>query len=378
MNPLSEIQNKPNTAASTSGYGVLADEIVSSTPAGVTIEKLNSTDIQTDSIQTSDVVTNTIQVNTQLESNGKAIFSSIRIPEWQPNYYYQIGEIFRRGHSIYFVEITHTSQASSENFYIDWLVNKNVRPMGRHPGQIVNLINAGSDPGSNALPADGAEYDIAGKEDLFRYLNYGFTPTTVTFTQADVVNSGGFIQINRTNHGFYEGQVVEVIKGAGGGSFSNTSQTLFVRRIDANSFQLSIIAHTQVTVGTTPIVFSGTPFLGNGHSVVSRLWGVASSSAKFRVPDFRGLLLANSGTNGLIRKYGNGNYTKEYGAYMYDKGLWHRHYQNDGNSARHPSFINQVGPGNGFNGLTSGPVEARANEDEFSPAHAVVNCYILY
>ena len=65
MNPLSEIQNKPNTAASTSGYGVLADEIVSSTPAGVTIEKLNSTDIQTDSIQTSDVVTNTIQVNTR-------------------------------------------------------------------------------------------------------------------------------------------------------------------------------------------------------------------------------------------------------------------------------------------------------------------------
>lgn len=366
MNPLSEIQNKPNTAASTSGYGVLADEIVSSTPAGVTIEKLNSTDIETDSIQTSDVITNTIQVNTHLESNGKAIFSSIRIPEWQANYYYQVGEIFRRGHSIYFVEITHTSQASSENFYIDWLANKNVRPMGRHPGQVVNLINAGSDPGSNALPADGAEYDIAGKEDLFRYLNYGFTPTTVSFTQADVVNNGGYLQINRTNHGFYEGQVVEVIKGAGGGSFSNTNETLFVRRVNANSFQLSTIAHTQVTVGTTPIVFSGTPFLGNGHSVVSRLWGVASSSTKFRVPDFRGLLLANSGTNGLIRKYGNGNYIKEYGSYVYDKGINHTHPVDAG--AIPAQYAGSAQPlGGSQPGSTGGVHQARANEDEFSP-----------
>lgn len=374
MNSLSEIQNKPNTAPSSVGFGVLADEIVANTPAGTTIAKLNSTDIETTNASITNASIQSVEINT-----GKGYFSKMKIPEWEPNTQYEIGEVFRRGSSIYFVDVNHTSQSVFTDFYIDWLVNKYVRPMGRHPGTVVNLINAGTEPGSNALLADGSEYDIVGKEDLYQYLNYGYTPVTFTFNQADVVNGGGYVQINKTNHGFYQGQVVEIIKGIGGGDFTNVLQTLFVRVINPNSFYLSLINHTQVTIAIAPIVYSGTPFIGNNHTIISKLWGVSSSPNKFRIPDFRGLLLANSGTNGFLRKYGNGNYTKEFGQYMYDKGLYHVHSIPDNAGASSPSNITQSwGAGQAITLYSNSILEPRANEDENSPAHAVVNCYILY
>lgn len=370
-NPLAEIQSRSQAAASTSGPANTIDKIVGTGGGVVSVPEFSSVN---------STVTNST-VNTNFQSTGRASFSSIKIPTWTPNYSYEIGEIFRRGNSIYFVESDHISQGLSDNFYLDWLQNMYVRPMGKHPGQILSTINMGNYSGAGALLADGSEYLISLYPDLYRFINYGYTPNTISFDNTDVSNESGYLRINKTNHGFYQSQIVEVIIGIGGGTFANEHQTLFVRVESPNHFWLTTKAHTQVTYSYGPdvIPYSANAFNGIGNQVISRPWGVSTDSVtKFRIPDFRGIFLSASGINSNILMIGRQQYSKVNGSYMYDRSIDHSHYyygqyQNGGNDAYVPD-PNRSRPLR----ATLGVITQRANETEVSPANIAVNYYIYY
>jgi hypothetical protein len=363
MNSLSEIQNKPNTAPSSNGFGVLADEIVANTPAGTTIAKL--------------------VVNTNLQSSGKAVFNSIRIPEWQASYSYEVGEIFRRNGTLYCVQINHTSQANTEDFYLDWFVNNRVLALNETPGTIQHSLRVDPlQPGAYVIPADGSEYNISDKPDLYRYLYYGSSFTLLNIS--NVIPSGGFAQFVATGHGLETGDIVNIKKGAGGGSWPYDSVQLYAIKIDANNFRVSASSAGDKYTDTSLIIsYSGTHFTVPSQATSQRyLWGLPTSPTKFRVPDLRSMFLSGAGSNGAVLRYNKIAYSRLFGGnYEYDRGLTHRHLYYPDN----PNYVSGQGGGgsqasNNQNSqhVTDYTLEARANETEFTPVHVVVNYYIKY
>lgn len=376
MNSLSEIQNKPNTAPSSNGFGVLADEIVANTPAGTTIAKINSTDIETANINTTNAQIQNVDI-----VSGKGYFSKIKIPEWEPGIQYQMGEIFRRNGTLYCVQINHTSQVNNEDFYLDWFVNNRVLALNESPGTIQHSLRVDPlQPGAYVIPADGSEYDISDKPDLYRYLYHGSSFTLLNIS--NVINSAGFAQFVATGHGLETGDIVNIKKGVGGGSWPYDSVQLYAIKIDANNFRVSTSsAGDKYTDTSLIILYSGTHFTVPSQTTSQRyLWGLPTSATKFRVPDLRSMFLSGAGSNAAIFRYDKIAYSRLFrGNYEFDKGLDHTHNYRfmNGNAAWNGEnfYIGYDSPDTVGSG---GVNQSRGNGDEHAPAHVVVNYYIKY
>lgn len=357
-NPLAELQSRSQAAASTSGPASTIDKIVGTAGGDVNIPELQSTNLTV--------------------AHGN-FTGGLQIPNWTVSTAYGVGNIVRRNNTIYLITANHTSQAVSNNFYIDWLTNGYLTPMSPAPGNITMLLNQGAVDGGSVLPLDGGLYSQATYPDLYQYLEYGFTPLSKTFSNTDVSNNGGFAYFNIPSHGFVNGDTVYITLGGSGGSWNTVSQRYFIYYSDANNFYLSIYAWANVTDGAPGrVVYNAADFLGTGNTILTTPWG-KNSSGLFYVPDARGIYPRGAGTSGLLKLRDNGTFFTGKLKYDYDKSLDHTHYYNDNGVHNYHGGNGGDPTPNYYGNYTGGADRSRiTGENHTEPASFGVNYYIRF
>jgi hypothetical protein len=313
------------------------------------------------------------------------IASGMSIPSWTPATSYVIGNIVRRNNTIYLITANHTSQAVSNNFYIDWLTNGYLTPMSSAPGDIIYKVGA---PDAGLLLLDGSEKLITTYPDLYHYLYNFVTPNSYNFSENGVgntVTNNGYAYFNIAGHGLSSGDMVYItLDTIGSPTFAYANKPYFVQVLDVNHFCLSTEnwEWTTNSGGAVNRLMYTPGMFGNASStntIYKTYWGHSlNPSTHFMLPDFRGLMVRNAGTNGYMVKYNRSSFNSILGQYKSDTGLNHSH--NYVAALSGALCVNGVDyPRADNNTLTSDGVnENRANETEFAPAHVVVNAYIRF
>lgn len=139
------------------------------------------------------------------------------------------------------------------------------------------------------LLCDGADYIRASYSELFSVMPSSTATITMTIASPCVVTW--------TSHGLATGQSIQFTTTGSLPTFSTVQTVYYIRRINANTFNLYTTLSNAMNTGATTGIINTSGSQSGTHTGLSYLYGNGNGSTTFSIPDLRGASPRGAGTS---------------------------------------------------------------------------------